>query len=379
MKTFKWIFILLMLPVYTLFGQLNKPHNHPRAGDVLIKQQVEFKEPGESGSNIIWDFSKLKTINDEYTLSYSQPPLVGDSVYIIGNKTFRKDKTRDDDLIAGTEHNTMYYYRLANDSLLQLGHENPSVRLTYLQPMVHMQYPLNYGQKVTSPYSSEGLYSATVGIKTYGEVITTADAYGKLILPSGDTLNPVLRVKTIQTIFDKSKNNDLGNRLETCKWYTKGYRYPVFETVRNINLIDNSEIFKTAFYYPPQEHLYLDTDTENLALLEEMWDMEKADQDNKRQQAEGDKIIEISDIMLCKAYPNPVESILNIEYELKEDAQVSFQLYSIEGNLVKSVPKKNRKAGVYNEWMDCANLHPRTYILRVSANNLSINQTIIKK
>ena len=108
---------------------------------------------------------------------------------------------------------------------------------------------------------------------------TTADAYGKMILPSGDTLSPVLRVKTIQTIFDIPQDgssvtfetDNAGKQLETCRWYSKGYRYPVFETIRNINLKDSTEIFKTAFFFPPQDHLYLDTDPENQALLDELW------------------------------------------------------------------------------------------------------------
>ena len=44
----------------------------------------------------------------------------------------------------------MYYYRLVNDSLLQLGHENPSVLLEYTHPMMLMHFPLNYGLTVFS-------------------------------------------------------------------------------------------------------------------------------------------------------------------------------------------------------------------------------------
>lgn len=381
MKTIKWGILssMLLLPFYSLFGQLSKQHNHLRPGDVLIKQQVEFKDPGKAGNNLLWNFSSVKTVNDEYTLSYSLPPLEGDSVYIMADKRIRKDRVGEGELVVGTEHNTVYFYQLMNDSLLLLGHENPSVRLIYNQPMVNMIFPLDYGQEVRSSYNSDGLYSGTVSIRTDGEVTTIADAYGKLVLPSGDTLSPVLRVKTIQTILDNGDlgSNTKGKLLETYKWYSKGYRYPVFETVRSINLIDSTEIFTTAFYFPPQEHLYLDTDLENMALLDEMWDMENKKQD--REQDSNDEIISIENIMSCKAYPNPVESMLHIDYELKEDAQVLFQLYSIDGVLVKSISKKQRKTGQYSEWMDCAGLQPRSYILRITANNAFSNQIIIKK
>lgn len=376
MKKAKWIFILLILPFYTLFGQLNKSHNHPRAGDVLIKQQVEFKNPGNAGSNLVWDFSKLKRINEEYTLSYSQPPMEGDSVYIMGNKRFSKDQTVEDGLIIGTEHNTMYYYHLSNDSLLQFGHENPSIKLTYLQPMVHTRYPLNYGQTVTSSYSSEGLYSETVGIKTHGEMITTADAYGKLVLPPSDTLNLVLRIKTIQTIFDSSRNDDLGIQLETCKWYTKGYRYPVFETVRSISLNDNSEISKTAFYYPPQEHLYLDTDAENLAILEEIWNLEGS---KEKKITENPELSDNDIISLQKAYPNPVSSLLNIEYTLTKKSDVDMQLVSASGLSVRHIYKGTREEGHYNESLDCSNIQQGIYFLKITAGDQIIDYKIIKR
>ncbi|WP_051697975.1 T9SS type A sorting domain-containing protein [Prevotella sp. 10(H)] len=367
--------IVFLLPCS---GQLNRDHNHLRAGDILIKQQVEFKDSGKPGKNITWDFSKLKTINDQYTLAYSLPPIEGDSVYILGDALYNKKDVQDNELIVGTEHNTMYYYRISGNSLLQTGHENPAVELAYLKPMVLMTYPLNYGQSMRSEYTSEGLYSGTVRIRTKGTVTTTADAYGKVILPSGDSLSPVLRVKTVQTILDDSLDIQ-GKALETCRWYSKGYRYPVFETVRNINLADSTEIFSTAFFYPPQDHLYLDTDPENLALLEEMWNMEQKDKHQSELQKTDAKTVKLEDIMDCRIYPNPVESIMNLEYELKENANVSFELYSMDGMPVRKTKVQRQSAGTHHQTIDCSALHSRNYVLKITANGVAVNQVIIKK
>jgi hypothetical protein len=379
----KIIFLMLMSAftgVLSVSGQLNTTHNRFRPGDVLIKQQVEFIDPGSSGGNKVWDFSKLKTINDEYTLTYSLPPLEGDSVYILGDVRYNKKKVDDSELIVGTEHNTMYYYHLTGDSLLQTGHENPAVKLAYTSPMVLILYPLNYGKSTSSQYQSEGLYSGTVSIHTKGSVTTAADAYGKLLLPSGDTLSPVLRVKTTQTIFDipdkdsytTDETNNAGKQLETCRWYSKGYHYPVFETVRNINLSDSTEIFKTAFVFPPQDHLYLDTDPENLALLDELW----KETEEKQAIDPTTKTVTLEDIMTCKIYPNPVVSVMNIEYELKQDAKVSFELYSIEGLPVKKIQAKSQKAGMYYESVDCSSLHPKNYVLRITSDGMFVNEVI---
>jgi hypothetical protein len=383
MKTIALILLMSAGFVLPVCGQLNTLHNHYRPGDVLIKQQVEYVNPGEAGANRLWDFSKLKSVNDEYTLQYDMPPLEGDSIYILGDKRYKKKEAHDNELITGIEHNTMYYYRLTHDSLLQMGHENPSVKLAYASPMVLMRFPLNYGQTTTSSYQSEGLYSGTVDIHTQGTMTTIADAYGKMILPSGDTLSPVLRIKTIQTIFDiptedsytTEETDNAGKLLETCRWYSKGYRYPVFETVRNINLSDSTEIFKTAFFFPPQDHLYLDTDPDNQALLDELWDMDKKEPKDDPTA----KTVALEDIMSCKLYPNPVESFLNLEYELKEDAKVSFELYSLDGMPVKKIASASKLKGIYNETLDCSNLYPKNYVLRITANGAFVNEIIIKK
>jgi hypothetical protein len=163
--------------------------------------------------------------------------------------------------------------------------------------------------------------------------------------------------------------------LETCRWYSKGYRYPVFETVRNINLSDSTEIFKTAFFFPPQDHLYLDTDPENLALLDELW---KETEENQVIDSTV-KTVTLEDIMTCKIYPNPVVSVMNIEYELKQDAKVSFELYSIEGRPVKKIAAKSKAAGTYYETIDCSGLHPKNYVLRITANGVFVNEIVIKK
>jgi hypothetical protein len=84
-------------------------------------------------------------------------------------------------------------------------------------------------------------------------------------------------------------------------------------------------------------------------------------------------------MLVCKIYPNPVESYLNLEYELKQDAKVSFDLYSIEGLPVKRIKTQSRTAGTYYETIDCSNLRPNNYVLRITANNLFVNEIIIKK
>jgi hypothetical protein len=89
--------------------------------------------------------------------------------------------------------------------------------------------------------------------------------------------------------------------------------------------------------------------------------------------------VTLENLMACKIYPNPVESQMYLEYELKQDAKVSFELYSIEGMPVKKIKSQQKTAGAYIETIDCSSLRPNNYVLRITANNLFVNEIIIKK
>lgn len=243
-----------------------------------------------------------------------------------------------------------------------------------------MKFPLNYGETAAyTEYSSDGLYSSRINLHSEGTYSIVADAFGEMVLPTGDTISPVLRVKTEQIIGDDLYHP--ANRMETYSWYTEGYRYPLFETVRNVSMIDDQEIFSTSFFYPPQEHLYIDDDPENLAILEEKWRLED---ENKQGDGNKDSDVQVKtatleDIMECKMYPNPVESVLNIEYTLKKDANVSFYIYSMEGNVVNMIKNKYQRAGTYYEYINCHSLQRRSYVLRIIADDKFANEVIIKK
>lgn len=404
MKTSACTLVLLFFSVCFVKAQINVTHNGIRTGDEIIKQQVEYVDQGKAGKNQTWDFSKLKTVNDAYSLTYDLPPLQGDSLYIMGDRSFLKRDVADNELIVGTEHNTMYFYRLKNDSLYLLGHENPAVRLTYTQPILHSVYPLNYGNHTQAGYISEGLYSGTVDLATKGYVKVEADAFGKMILPAGDTLNPVLRIKTTKLILDRDikdiknikndQNNDLpnetsitipskGKQMETCQWYTKGYRYPIFETIRNVNLDDNTEIFSTAFYYPLQEHYYLDTDPENMAILDSLWNVETEDNERKTKASNLNTAENTIKEKGYRIYPNPVKDMLYVEYTIDDSPQpqsVSILLYTMDGRVIKNISKKDQEQGKYTERIDCSNLTAGSYVIKlVTRNKVIVSEKILKK
>ncbi len=375
--------LFLCICLFT-FGQINEKHNAIRPTDEIIKQQVEYKDLGRSGENVVWNFSKLNFVKSEYTLNYYPVSLIDDSIYIMGRDTIPKIGIKENELIIGVEHRTMYYYRIKNNNLYCLGHENSVTLMHHKEPLLVMPYSFNFGQSAKKDYSSEGLYSSQEPLKANGEITIEADAFGIMILPSGDTLSHVMRIKSIQTVNEADsarllENNPLKMEVESYKWYAKGYRYPVFETIKSYDLRDTlrTENFSVAFFYPPQEHYYLWDDSENLAVMDSLWSEKNKGQitenNNPNQDlTEGNKFN-------YNFFPNPVVNDLNVEYLLKENSQISITLFDMNGKIANSIPTQTQKAGLYTENIDCSSLTDGNYILQINVDGEIISNKIIKK
>lgn len=381
-----------LLFVLSAFGQITHKNNCIRSGDEIIKQQVEYKDPGRAGENVLWDFSKLKPINPEYHLVYSSPYAINDSLYVMGKDTISVQEVAAEDLIIGTEHYTQYFYRVKDGKLLLLGHKNPVTSMHHQTPVEVLEFPFSYGQKSESKYVSQSVYSGMDKMNISGDISIQSDAKGMMILPSKDTLYHVTRVKTTRTIVEDIDSFEakykylpdsvrqamnpkpLNSRIETYSWYEQGYRYPIFETIENFNVSDTTETlyFSTAFFYPPQEHYYLEEDPENLAVLDSLAN-ETTPEPNPNGYSQW-----LLDNFTYNYGPNPVKTILDIEYHLEEAAEVGITLHSSTG-LIKSIPIAMKSEGLYTESINMSGLYPGTYILRFLVRDEVVSNVIIKK
>ncbi len=41
-------------------------YNQARAGDKIVKQELEYKDAGRAGENVVWDFGQLTTLDEHY-------------------------------------------------------------------------------------------------------------------------------------------------------------------------------------------------------------------------------------------------------------------------------------------------------------------------
>jgi len=158
---------------------------------------------------------------------------------------------------------------------------------------------------------------------------------------------------------------NLNTFFETYKWYSKGYRYPVFETLRTIIYKDSTEIerYETAFFYPPQEHFYLEDDAENLAVLDSL------------EASAVDPWAGLS----YNIFPNPIKTFLDLELFLPKSANVHVQVRNNMGLILLDEQKGNFPQGFCNFQFNLSTISVGNYILDVWLDEKLISEVIMKR
>lgn len=343
---FLWIFSLTLAGQHRLSQQLNSL----RASDKLLKQQVEFKDPGSSGRNLTWDFRMLNQLNDEYSLKYFIP----DSTQM--------------DTICGMEHQTRYYYSQKRDSIWATGFENATTLMEYKQPELRMKFPFSYGDTLFSYFKGEGEYSRRLKLSVSGYTRVEADAEGTLQLPGFEDVKNALRVRTMRYYTETGKDST-EMMIDTYAWYAEGVRYPVFESIktdiikrkrRNTGVSDTT-IFKTSFYYPPHYQTY-QLPVETIV-------------DTAPETDSG-----IAAVFTEASYlPNPVESVLTISYKLTRPASVRFSVHNNVGVPACSTTQLMLEAGYHQTTINMSHLITGTYTLYVWVDEMVMKQVVVKK
>lgn len=378
------LIFLAKMSSLTAQNVLNKDYNMFRGEDVITKQQVKYKHPGKAGANVLWDFSKQEAINEKYKLSYIQ--------------------SETDSAVTGCEHNTLYHYLLRNDSLYSLGYENPTTIINNWKPELLLTFPFSYQKRIEGYFYGTGNYCRRLDLTSQGKTVTWGDAYGMIILPNGDTLQHVLRVRSLKKIAEKmipfvqkdsiiqpvvnidSINYHLNNdsvymQVETYRWYADGYRYPVFETVESITFKNQTPFkhFNTAFFYSPDKHSYLNDDPDNLAKLDEI---EKENKKSKNSSGGSNS---------NSSGNNPYKELINynvhidkesnrifIEYDLTQQADVTISLYDMQGRLLVNYPKTIHPEGFYQEVIALDGFQLGEYLLQIVVNDKVYGEKIAK-
>lgn len=371
MKTGKLIFLLGCCYISVGHAQtvLEKSTSLFRPGDVTVKQELQYKDPGSAGKDAVWDFRELAPFGSEYT-----ERLVG----------------RIDSSLICLGGDNGYKYRLMGDSLFCIGYQTPTLRIDYLLPELRLAYPTGYGDSIHSFYYGEGVYSQMLPITVYGETTHVADAEGTLLLPDGDSLKNVLRIRStahigqkmsaftsiyangdtsrysIDSLLYRLQNDKVTWEVTTYKWYAPGYRYPLFETVQN-RIIDSSgsrSHFNRSYYFPSVDQNYLSEDASNQEIRANLILQEER---LRSIHAPGARE-SIGNETHTYNYSIGADQVLHVNCLLAETSTVEFYLYSPNGVTLWHKHLADLPSGTYTVDHDLSPLIPGTYLLTILVN-----------
>ena len=189
---------------------------------------VSFPDSTLSGNNVLWDFSRLDTL-DKIIISTTQTT---------GNQT---------DLIEGL--NTFHFIAHPQGNYF-LGWENNRKIVNLFEPYNKLPYPLIYGRRNSTAYNASGLYTRS-GVTSMidGSYVLEVDGQGDIILPDGRYLCNATRIKTTDSYVETSFNTTTVN-IEKHLWYVPYYSFPVFVTVETAYAYSEggSDTLRTAYY-----------------------------------------------------------------------------------------------------------------------------------
>ena len=140
-----------------------------RTSDLLSKVDILWTEQDRCGKDLVWDLRESSVLSYRSLLFYDTPDEA--SGVIISSEQFA---------------NSLYSVR--SNGIYRIGFTTPTLRMSYEQPECMLPFPLQYGDSTSTFFSGSGTYSDKFFVREYGSSTLSADAYGTMLLPEGDTL-----------------------------------------------------------------------------------------------------------------------------------------------------------------------------------------------
>lgn len=368
--------LAITLPVSSTDFNLTKECNMMRNGDELIKHQIAYKNPGNPGKELLWDFSNIDVGNNYYRVIHISP---------------------NDTTFAVIEDGTMFKYSCPNDTLTAIGYEN---RLTFFQdsiPEPIFIFPFGYNNLTSGNFCITGRYAQDRDVISIGKTKTEADACGSMILPTLDTLNNVLRIHTerrawiklltsSESIQDSLDCDSLTEyRRQSWQWYAQGFRYPIFESqIHEIyNWGKKTGEYRTSFYYSPYEQIQLPADNKNEEIREYLYNGKYSPWNKNPQKQMRISNKDNASNRFCLGTTEEFnatmdDSNIHIYYRIENgNAEIELYLTNLKGQLYEYIPKQIYSAGTYEIDINCNNLVPGEYLLSLFSNGIRHTKKIL--
>ena len=258
------LMLLAQAPVLTFdeFYQESYRYHYQFGRD---NRSEEFKKI--SGSNVFWDFSNLNSYDFEaaYVSGYTILAQAKDAA----NNTPYEGEATNILFSSGSSLEWVDYLKTIQDTIFRIGQLERSfgqdslgwykwdtLNITYEQPEQLFYNNFQYAQTRIDSFQInyeriEGLVkSKTINTSYY-------EGYGQLLLPKGDTLKNVIKVRTAKQLTYHYKHafrdTTIQTTFQTYHWYAKGYSGAVLTEQENRYYFHVPFSFHDGSHYHPYE------------------------------------------------------------------------------------------------------------------------------
>lgn len=298
MKIKTW-FVLILASIGIIFTAKAQPvitkSILPHLGDsILMAMDTQFIQPGNSGANLVWDYSGLKA------------PMISTRRYVAPSATPYASSFSQSALCKTDGLHSVYsYWNYTDTAAFYTGFVEPSIYdQTFTPTIPYYRFPIHYADAYSFTFTSLTNPGALQGSGIYR---FKADGYGQLKLPL-KTVNSVLRTQSVLYIGDSTiKSYSLTTEFA---WYKEGIIEPILVTG---NVVLNGTLYKKYVFY--DNNYYRSGIAENKEPI---------------------KVI---------AYPNPFQQSLQIQSIEKVQA---YSLYDVQGRCVREQNQIQQQSLIIN-------------------------------
>ncbi len=311
--------LVLSLSAATAQPTLTAGSANPVPGDNLTFSSCDFVDPGAAGAGVTWDHSSLSVIGSN-TISYIAVP--SNFTASFPNATVAQDEGGDQFL----------FYRASASGFADDGFNIGGFTGTCTDPLTLLAYPMSFN----GTFTDNSTCSVTDGTTSWARTATnsgTADAHGDIILPFGTVAN-VLRVHTVQDMIDNQYDPPSTVNTETYAWYRPGTHGSVF-AVTYINAV--------YFGFPLNDSSATVIDGSAIGL---------------------DELVR-HDIGV-ELWPNPAADRVEVVYGLDAGHALTIDVLDLTGQVVRTLARTTRAAGVQRESIPVADLPAGAYLVRIT-------------
>jgi len=339
MKTIK----VLLLTVITLsyLSPLSQPlltsTLNPEIGDEYRTFSADTTgiNPGESGEDIIWDMSGLDIGSEN---------LSGIFVDIV--TTQYPASFPASNLALNNQQDHYSYFETSGSNYRSWGYSNPNHVMIFTNPRTLMNYPFTYGSSINDAYEGGANIQGT-SVKRTGNISTTADGYGLLVLPTGTFLN-VLRVKSVENFSDEYLGQSFLYTTNIVKylWYVENEKIPLLT-------ISSTTSYINGILESSEKEILISAN--ELGIRDQQY--------------------EVIDITMS---PNPTSDIGTINFSLTRSEQVEMFLVNQNGLRVMDIFNRRFAPGNHSQHIFLSDIDPGVYIICLNTSGLISREKIIK-